>query len=89
MKRITSTSIGSSFRRSRLRYRVSAGVSPATRSSGGASGRGSSGRSSRSSSPRASASRYDEHADEVKAFHRMLKMDHRMWRRLKQNPEVV
>jgi len=31
----------------------------------------------------------DEHADEVKAFHRMLKMHHRMWRRLKQNPEVV
>ena len=31
----------------------------------------------------------DEHADEVKAFHRMLKMHHRMWRRLKQNPAVV
>ena len=31
----------------------------------------------------------EDHADEVKAFHRMLKMHHRMWRRLKQNPEVV
>jgi len=31
----------------------------------------------------------DEHADEVKAFHRVLKMHHRMWRRLKQNPAVV
>ena len=31
----------------------------------------------------------DEHADEVAAFHRMLKMHHRMWRRLKQNPAVV
>ncbi len=27
--------------------------------------------------------------DEVEAFHRMLKMHHRMWRRLKQNPNVV
>jgi hypothetical protein len=31
----------------------------------------------------------DEHADEVAAFHRSLKMHHRMWRRLKQNPAVV
>jgi hypothetical protein len=31
----------------------------------------------------------DEHADEVKAFHRVLKMHHRMWRRLKQNPALV
>jgi hypothetical protein len=31
----------------------------------------------------------DEHANEVAAFHRMLKMHHRMWRRLKQNPAVV
>jgi hypothetical protein len=31
----------------------------------------------------------DEHADEVAAFHRMLKMHHRMWRRLKQNPALV
>jgi hypothetical protein len=31
----------------------------------------------------------EEHADEVKAFHRMLKMHHRMWRRLKQNPALV
>jgi hypothetical protein len=31
----------------------------------------------------------DEHADEVKAFHRMLKTHHRMWRRLKQNPELA
>ena len=30
-----------------------------------------------------------EHADEVAAFHRTLKMHHRMWRRLKQNPDVV
>jgi len=30
-----------------------------------------------------------EHADEVAAFHRILKMHHRMWRRLKQNPAVV
>ena len=27
--------------------------------------------------------------DEVEAFHRMLKMHHRMWRRLRQNPNVV
>ncbi|HLK87254.1 MAG TPA: hypothetical protein VKT27_12185 [Candidatus Binataceae bacterium] len=27
--------------------------------------------------------------EEVDAFHRMLKMHHRMWRRLKQNPNVV
>src|SRR6185312_3826407 len=26
---------------------------------------------------------------EVKAFHRMVKMHHRMWKRLKQNPAVV
>lgn len=31
----------------------------------------------------------EEHADEVEAFHRLLKMHHRMWRRLKQNPAVV
>jgi len=31
----------------------------------------------------------DEHADEVAAFHRMLKMHHRMWKRLKQNPSLV
>jgi hypothetical protein len=31
----------------------------------------------------------DEHADEVKAFHRMLKMHHRMWRRLKQDPKLA
>jgi hypothetical protein len=31
----------------------------------------------------------NEHADEVAAFHRTLKMHHRMWRRLKQNPDVV
>jgi nucleoid-associated protein YgaU len=31
----------------------------------------------------------DEHADEVAAFHRVLKMHHRMWRRLKQNPALV
>ena len=30
-----------------------------------------------------------EHAEEVEAFHNMLKMHHRMWRRLKQNPNVV
>jgi|SRR5690348_15519386 hypothetical protein len=28
-------------------------------------------------------------ADEVEAFHRMLKMHHRMWRRLRQNPAVA
>lgn len=31
----------------------------------------------------------DEHAEEVATFHRTLKMHHRMWRRLKQNPDVV
>lgn len=31
----------------------------------------------------------NEHADEVEAFHRMLKMHHRMWKRLKQNPSLV
>jgi hypothetical protein len=31
----------------------------------------------------------DQYADEVKAFHRVLKMHHRMWRRLKQNPALV
>ncbi|HTQ24630.1 MAG TPA: hypothetical protein VMI09_08025 [Candidatus Binataceae bacterium] len=31
----------------------------------------------------------DEHANELEAFHRVLKMHHRMWRRLKQNPAVV
>lgn len=31
----------------------------------------------------------DEHADEVAAFHRVIKMHHRMWRRLRQNPAVV
>ncbi|MGA8058395.1 MAG: hypothetical protein WB999_09135 [Candidatus Binataceae bacterium] len=31
----------------------------------------------------------DEYKDEVAAFHRMIKMHHRMWRRLKQNPAVV
>jgi hypothetical protein len=30
-----------------------------------------------------------EHAKEIQAFHRMIKMHHRMWKRLKQNPEVV
>lgn len=30
-----------------------------------------------------------EHANEVQAFHRMIKMHHRMWKRLKQNPDVV
>jgi len=31
----------------------------------------------------------DEHADEVAAFHRVIKMHHRMWRRLRQNPVLV
>jgi hypothetical protein len=31
----------------------------------------------------------DQNAEEVDAFHRLLKMHHRMWRRLKQNPGVV
>lgn len=30
-----------------------------------------------------------DHANEVKAFHRMIKMHHRLWRRLKQNPTLV
>jgi len=30
-----------------------------------------------------------EHADEVEAFHRDIKMHHRMWKRLKQNPALV
>lgn len=30
-----------------------------------------------------------EHADEVEAFHRVIKMHHRMWKRLKQNPSLV
>ena len=30
-----------------------------------------------------------EHADEVEAFHRVIKMHHRMWKRLKQNPALV
>jgi hypothetical protein len=30
-----------------------------------------------------------EHADEIAAFHRLLKMHHRMWKRLKQNPNLV
>jgi hypothetical protein len=30
-----------------------------------------------------------EHADEVAAFHRMIRMHHRMWKRLKQNPNLV
>jgi hypothetical protein len=31
----------------------------------------------------------EEHADEVAAFHRMIRMHHRMWKRLKQNPNLV
>lgn len=31
----------------------------------------------------------DQQAQEIDAFHRVLKMHHRMWRRLKQNPAVV
>src|SRR6267378_4389974 len=31
----------------------------------------------------------EEHADEVAAFHRMIKIHHRMWKRLKQNPNLV
>jgi hypothetical protein len=31
----------------------------------------------------------NENAEEVDAFHRMLKMHHRMWKRLKQNPSLV
>jgi hypothetical protein len=30
-----------------------------------------------------------DHADEIAAFHRILKMHHRMWKRLKQNPNLV
>jgi hypothetical protein len=30
-----------------------------------------------------------ESANEVQAFHRMIRMHHRMWKRLKQNPDVV
>ena len=30
-----------------------------------------------------------EHADEVEAFHRVIKMHHRMCKRLKQNPALV
>jgi len=39
--------------------------------------------------PAPAAAAADEHAGEVKAFHRMVKMHHRMWKRLKQNPAVV
>jgi hypothetical protein len=31
----------------------------------------------------------DEHADEVEAFHRLIRAKHRMWKRLKQNPALV
>lgn len=31
----------------------------------------------------------NEHAQELADFHHTLKMHHRMWRRLKQNPDVV
>jgi hypothetical protein len=31
----------------------------------------------------------EEHADEVAAFHRMIRMHHRMWKRLKQNPTLA
>ena len=31
----------------------------------------------------------EDHADEVAAFHRLIKMKHRMWKRLKQNPALV
>jgi hypothetical protein len=30
-----------------------------------------------------------EHADEVAAFHRMIRAHHRMWKRLKQNPTLA
>jgi hypothetical protein len=30
-----------------------------------------------------------DHSDEVAAFHRMIRMHHRMWKRLKQNPNLV
>jgi hypothetical protein len=31
----------------------------------------------------------EDHSDEVAAFHRMIRMHHRMWKRLKQNPNLV
>ena len=31
----------------------------------------------------------EDHSDEVKAFHRVIKMHHRMWRRLRQNPALA
>jgi hypothetical protein len=31
----------------------------------------------------------EEHTDEVAAFHRMIRTHHRMWKRLKQNPNLV
>jgi hypothetical protein len=30
-----------------------------------------------------------DHADEVADFHRLIRMHHRMWKRLKQNPTLV
>jgi hypothetical protein len=30
-----------------------------------------------------------DHADELAAFHRLIRMHHRMWKRLKQNPNLV
>jgi hypothetical protein len=30
-----------------------------------------------------------DHADEVADFHRLIRMHHRMWKRLKQNPNLV
>ena len=31
----------------------------------------------------------EEHTEEVAAFHRMIRTHHRMWKRLKQNPNLV
>src|ERR1700693_4412574 len=31
----------------------------------------------------------EDHSDEVAALHRMIRMHHRMWKRLKQNPNLV
>ena len=39
--------------------------------------------------PAAAPAATEDHADEVKAFHRVIKMHHRMWRRLKQNPALA
>jgi len=88
MKRIASTLIGALFIGAGFGIAMAqGGAAPAPEAPAPAASAPAAPAASAPAAPAAEAATANQ--EEVEAFHRMLKMHHRMWRRLKQNPNVV